>query len=226
MQITASGRPLAPQWDPTKAQLLQLTREAIAINPHYRKITPLVADELAGWGDWRNAAWIWESVLESRPHVVAILTNVARAHTQLGHPREAMDALAHAKAISPDAPSVRSLEVILLSRQGQEARAVEAAQQALREGFYDQDLLRTAVLLGWRTGDPALADRSLALLLDEFPATRVENLMLQAEYQFQALKDEARAAESWRQALAAAPPQRRSEVLARVPPPLRSRVER
>jgi O-antigen ligase len=226
MQITASGRPLAPQWDPTKAQLLQLTREAIAINPHYRKITPLVADELAGWGDWRNAVWIWESVLASRPHVVAILTNVARAHTQLGHPREAMDALARAKAISPDAPSVRSLEVILLSRQGQEARAVEAAQQALREGFYDQDLLRTAVLLGWRTGDPALADRSLALLLDEFPATRVENLMLQAEYQFQALQDEARATESWRQALAAAPAQRRPEILARVPPPLRSRVQR
>jgi len=226
MQISSSGQPLAPQWDPAKAQLLQLTREAIDINPHYRKITPLVADELAGWGDWKNAVWIWESVLASRPHIVAILTNVARAHTQLGHPAEAADALARAKAISPDAPSVRSLEVILLSRQGQEARAVEMAHQAIREGFYDQDLLRTAVLLGWRTGDPALVDRSMALLLDEFPATRADNLMLQADYQLQALKDEARAAESWRQALAVAPPQRRPEILSRVPPQLRPRVER
>jgi O-antigen ligase len=226
MQISSSGQPLAPQWDPAKAQLLRLTREAIDINPHYRKITPLVADELAGWGDWKNAVWIWESVLASRPHIVAILTNVARAHTQLGHPAEAADALARAKAISPDAPSVRSLEVILLSRQGQEARAVEMAHQAIREGFYDQDLLRTAVLLGWRTGDPALVDRSMALLLDEFPATRADNLMLQAEYQLQAQKDEARAAESWRQALAVAPPQRRPEILSRVPPQLRPRVER
>ena len=206
--------------------MLQLTREAIAINPHYRKITPLVADELAGWGDWRNAVWIWESVLASRPHIVAILTNVARAHTQLGHPAQAADALGRARAISPDAPSVRSLEVILLSRRGEEARAAEAAQRAIRDGFYDQDLLRTSVLLGWRTGDPALADRALALLLDGFPATRVDNLMLQAEYQLQGLKDEARAAESWRQALAASPPQRRADILARVPAQLRPRVER
>ena len=226
MQINASGQPLAPQWEPAKAQLLQLTREAIAITPHYRKITPLVADELAGWGDWKNAVWIWESVLASRPHIVAILTNVARAHTQLGHPAEAADALARAKAISPDAPSVRSLEVILLSRHGQEARAIEMAHQAIREGFYDQDLLRTAVLLGWRNGDTALVDSSLALLVDGFPEGRVENLLLQADYQFRALRDEARAAESWRQAMAAAPAQRRPDLLARVPPPLRERVER
>lgn len=226
MQITASGRPQAPEWGPAKAQLLELTREAIAINPHYRKITPLVADELANWGDWQNAVWIWESVLSSRPHVVAILTNVARAHTQLGHPREAAEALARAKAISPDAPSVRSLEVILLSREGQDARAVEAARDAIRAGFYDQDLLRTAVLLAWRTGDAALAKQALSLLLDEFPAGRVDHLLLQADYRLQALKDEAGAIESWRQALAAAPPAQRPEILSRVPPQLRARVER
>ena len=44
-----------------REEVLRLTREAIAINPHYRKITPIVADELARWGDWKNATWIWES---------------------------------------------------------------------------------------------------------------------------------------------------------------------
>ncbi|TFZ00902.1 hypothetical protein EZ313_20940 [Ramlibacter henchirensis] len=226
LQITASGRPGAPQWEPSKARMLQLTREAIAINPHYRKITPLVADELAGWGDWKNAAWIWESVLESRPHVVAILTNVARAHAQLGRPKEAMQTLEHAKAISPDAPSVRSLEVIMLSRQGQDARAIELARTAIREGFHDVDLLRNAFLIGWRTGDASLLGEAMDVLLKDYPAARADSLLLLADFQFRALRDEAKAVDSWREALALAPAARRGAILAQVPPALRPRVER
>ncbi|KQT10773.1 O-antigen ligase family protein [Ramlibacter sp. Leaf400] len=226
MRISASGRPQAREWEGAKAQMLQLTREAIAINPHYRKITPIVADELANWGDWHNASWIWESVLESRPHIVAILTNVARAHAQLGRPEQALRTLEHAKSISPDAPSVRSLEVILLSRHGQDERALDLARRALQGGFYDVDLLRNAFLLGWRAGDDALLSRAMELLLEEFPAVRPDSLLLLADFQLRALKDEARAVDSWRQALAAAPAARRPAILAHVPPALRERVER
>ena len=226
LQVSASGRPNAPEWAADKARMLQLTREAVAINPHYRKITPMVADELAGLGDWQNAAWIWQSVLASRPHVVAILTNVARAHTQLGRPQEAFRALEHAKSISPDAPAVRSLEVILLSRHGQDARALELAGRAMDQGFYDVDLLRNAFLLGWRAGDEALLARSMELLLRDFPAVRPDSLLLLADYQWRGLQDEAKAVESWRLALSTAPAARRPAILARVPPPLRPRVER
>ncbi len=70
--------------------MLKQLREGIAINPHYRKITPMVADELARWGDWKDATWIWESVLSSRPYVVAILANVARGYASMGEPAKAM----------------------------------------------------------------------------------------------------------------------------------------
>lgn len=43
-------------------------------------ITPIVADALATWGDWKNATWIWESVLVLRPFIVAMIANVVRGH--------------------------------------------------------------------------------------------------------------------------------------------------
>ncbi len=79
------------------------------------------------WGDWRNATWIWESVLSSRPHIVAILSNAAHGHLALGEPARALEHLRHAKAVQPDAPTVRSLEVIVLSRTGQPAQSLAAA---------------------------------------------------------------------------------------------------
>ena len=107
--------------------MLRLIEEGIAINPHYRKITPMVADELAKWGDWKNAVWIWESVLGSRPYVAAIMTNVARGYAQMGQPDQAMAMLERAKVLQPKALSVRSLEVILLSRNGNEPQALAIA---------------------------------------------------------------------------------------------------
>ena len=87
--------------------MLQLVREGIAINPHYRKVTPVVADELARWGDWRNAVWIWDSVLASRPNVVVLLTNAARGYDSLGQRDRALAYLERARRIQPQAPAVR-----------------------------------------------------------------------------------------------------------------------
>jgi hypothetical protein len=67
LSVSASGGPERPRLEATRREILQLVREGIAINPHYRKITPMVADELARWGDWRDATWIWESVLARGP---------------------------------------------------------------------------------------------------------------------------------------------------------------
>src|SRR5206468_1559582 len=99
LSISASGNPNDPQWRPVKAEMLRLIREGIAINPHYRKITPMVADEVARWGDWKDAIWIWESVLSSRPHVVAIMANVARGYASTGETEKALAWLQRAKAI-------------------------------------------------------------------------------------------------------------------------------
>jgi len=109
-RIASSPDPSARHWDNDKERVLQLTREAIAIHPHYRKITPEIADAMANWGDWRNATWVWESVLASRPYVPAMLTNAGRGHAWMGHREEALRYLERARRIAPQARSVKLLE--------------------------------------------------------------------------------------------------------------------
>lgn len=162
LAISASGEPHDLRFAPARQEMLRLVREGTAIHPHYRKLTPLVADELARWGDWENAVWIWESVLASRPNVVVLLANTARGYDALGKREQAFDYLERARALQPDAPAVRSLEVLMLARAGQEPRALRLAQDALAAGIVDYDLVRASFFLAMRAGDPALAERVLA----------------------------------------------------------------
>jgi O-antigen ligase len=225
ISIAASPDPNSPRWNPAKAEMLRLTREGIAINPHYRKLTPIVADELAVWGDWKNATWIWESVLRSRPYVVAMLTNAARGHAAQKEMPQALHYLGRAQAISPDAPSVRSLEVILLAMSGEPERALALARQSMQPGQYDYDLLNNAFTLARRAGDLALAERALTLRIQEFPTQRSEGLIELGTFYLESLGDEKRALQAWRQGVASAHPRRRAEVLARVPAAYRDRAE-
>jgi tetratricopeptide (TPR) repeat protein len=169
LAISASGNANNPQWDGLKNNMLALTQEGVAINPHYRKITPMVADELGRWGDWQNAVWVWESVVASRPHVVVIMANIARGYAQLGNHAKAMQYLARCEALQPRSASVRTLKLVLLSRQGRESEALKLARQYLQEGTYDADLLHTAYLLGTQGGDAELVAQSLALRQKDFP---------------------------------------------------------
>jgi tetratricopeptide (TPR) repeat protein len=225
MTISASGYPNDPRWDPAKAEMLTLIREGIAINPHYRKITPMVADELARWGDWKNATWIWESVLASRPHVVAILTNVARGYVSMGDPAKAADYLGRAQRIQPRAPAVRSLEVIVLARMGQEARALELARRAIDDGIVDFDLANSAFFLASKARDFPFAARALQTRMTGWPATRVQGF-LQLGYMYaREAGDAAAAIDAFKRAVALAPPENRPAVLAQVPVELRAQVE-
>jgi O-antigen ligase len=219
LSISASGDPTHPKWNRAKSEMLRLIREGIAINPHYRKITPMVADELGKWGDWNNATWIWESVLNSRPYVVAILTNVARGYTTMGKPDEALVYLERARKIQPRAPAVRSLEVILLSRTGQEARALELARQAIADNIYDYDLANASFVLGWRAQDYAFAAEAMRLRMIGWPMTRVEGYFQLGEMYAQGAKDPDKALVAFRQALALAPEAQRPAVLQRIPKP-------
>jgi tetratricopeptide (TPR) repeat protein len=208
---------------PNKAEMLKLIREGIAINPHYRKITPMVADELARWGDWKNATWIWESVLSSRPNIVAIMANVSRGYASLGQLDLAMAYLDRAKAIQPRAPSVRSLEVILLSRAGQEARALALARAAIADNIHDYDMANAAFVLGWRAGDYDFAVSAMRLRMVGWPHTRAEGYLELATMYDQGKRDPEQALAAFRQALAAAGAQREA-MLARIPPAYAARL--
>jgi O-antigen ligase len=224
LSISASRDPNNPKWQPAKAEMLRLIREGIAINRHYRKITPMVADELARWGDWKDATWVWESVLSSRPHVVAIMSNVARGYTMTNQPARALEYLQRAKKIQPRAPSVRSLEVILLSRTGEEARALELAREAIRDNIYDYDLTNAAFFLGLRAQDFDLAEKSIRLRMEGWPNSRVQGYMQLGEMYAKAMKDQDKALAAFKQALKLAPEKQRPALLPEIPAALRAKL--
>jgi O-antigen ligase len=224
--IGASGRAADPRFAPLKEQLLQLVREGIAINPHYRKITPLVADELARWGDWPDAIWIWESVSASRPHVVVLLTNIARGYDTIGRHDEALAYLARAQAIQPRAPAVRSLEVLMLARSGQESQALRKAQEAMAEGIADYDLVNASFVLAMRAGDYPLAQALLERRMRDWPESRARGLVQLGVLQDQGFNDPQKALASFRAGLeAAASAAERTQLLALVPSAYRAQFE-
>jgi tetratricopeptide (TPR) repeat protein len=218
ISISRTGDYNNPKYARFKAEMLSLVREGIAINPHYRKITPMVADELARWGDWKNATWIWESVLSSRPHIVAIMSNVARGYASTGNTQQALVYLERASRLQPDAPAVRSLEVILLSRTGHSAEALDRARDAIQRDLVDYDLLRTTVALARRAGDYPLAVTALEKMVARLPETRPGAYFeLGKLYDSPQLHDRVKAVEAFRNAIELTPPAERPALKADIP---------
>ena len=224
LTITASGAPNDPRWNAAKAEMLESVREGIAITPHYRKVTPMVADELARWGDWKNATWIWESVLTSRPYVVAIIANVSRGYIYLGQPEKAMAWLERAKRIQPEAPAVRSLEVVLLARTGQQDRAFVLARAAIADNIIDYDLVNAAYLLAVRARDFAYAEKAMGMRMERWPDSRVQGYLQLADMHSRFAHEPDRALADFRSALDLVPPQQRESLRVQFPPEYRDKL--
>ena len=225
LTISQSADPKDPRWDKAKSEMFEDLREGIAINPHYRKLTPMVADSAAGWGDWKNALWIWESVLQSRPHVVAMLANVTRAYMQAGDLAQAQTTLARAQLLQPKAPAVTALEVMLAIRMGKDHEAAVFAKKLLQDGGNDIDLVRSAYFLGMRIHDSDLAILSLEVRIKTWPDQAVDGwLKLGNIYAAPEARNDEKAVESYRSALANARPEHREQVLALIPAIYRPRL--
>ena len=218
LSVSQSGDVNNPKWDKTKREMLALAKDGIAINTHYRKITPMIGDELAKWGDWKNAVWIWESVIVSRPYVVAIMSNVARGYSQLGNNEKALEYLARCEKIQPKAVSVRSLKVILMSRSGKEKEAALLAQQYMNEGTVDYDLLSAAYVLGVRKSDFDMAIQGLELRNKDWPASRQDGYLKIAAIYVNQKKDDVKAIAAYKSALAATPENEREALRKQIPP--------
>jgi O-antigen ligase len=215
LSISQSGNPNGPKNEKTKAEMLKLAREGIAINPHYRKITPMLGDELAKWGDWKNAVWVWETVVGSRPYVVAMMSNIARGKAQIGDVQGALQFLEKAKKVQPRAVSVRSLEVILLSRSAREAEALVFARQAFADNTLDLDMMNAAHILGVRANDFRFAVQALETRNKAYPDQKVDGLLKIAGIELNYAKDEAKALAAFREAYVASG--KSPQVLAQVP---------
>ena len=224
LSISGSGAPLDPRWAASKEEMLSLVDQGIAINPHYRKITPIVADELARWGDWENAVWIWESVVSSRPHVVALLTNIGRGYAHMGHLDKAQDYLERARVVQADSLSARSLELMLLIRSGQEDQATSLVRRAFQSERYDLDLLNTAYTLGLRTQNWPMAAEAMQRRNQRWPEQAIDGwLKLCLLYSGAAINDPDKALDAYQKAMALAPPQLKQQVRAVIAPAYRDK---
>lgn len=203
LAISQSRDPNNPRWEATKSAMLNSLGQGISINPHYRKLTPMVADEMARWGDWKTAIRVWETVVPSRPYVVAILANIARGYVQTGNLERAVYYLERCKKIQPQAPAVRSLEIILLSRTGQESEAIRLTKKSLAENVFDRDIVNGAWVLGLRNGDFDLAIQGMELRNRKWPAEQGDGLLNLGNLYAHQKNDEAKALSLYREALAA-----------------------
>ena len=217
LSISQSGDVNNPKWDKTKREMLTLAKDGIAINTHYRKVTPMIADEMAKWGDWKNAVWVWESVVLSRPYVVALMSNIARGYSQLGNTEKALEFLARCEKLQPNAVSVRSLKVILLSRSNKEAEAATLAKTSLDEGIYDYDLLSAAHVLGMRKSDFDMAIKGLEARNKGWPASRADGYQKLAQIYTSYKKDDAKAIASYKSMLESAPEKDRDALRKQIP---------
>lgn len=224
LSVTASGDVNNPKWDKTKREMLTLAKDGIAINTHYRKITPMLADELAKWGDWKNAVWIWESVVLSRPYVTALMSNIARGYAQMGNLDKALEYLARCEKLQPKAVSVRSLKVILMSRSGKEAEAASLAKSSMDEGIYDFDLANAAYVLGMRKSDFDMAIKGLELRNKGWPANKLDGELKLAAIYVSYKKDDAKAAIAYKSALELTPEKDRDALRKQIPPQILSRL--
>jgi tetratricopeptide (TPR) repeat protein len=198
--IAVQPDPTDPKWNGAKAEMLELLRDGIRIDRHYRKLTPIAADELARWGDWRNAVWVWESVLSSRPYIVAILTNVARGYLALGDTAQAAQYLERAKALQPAATSVRSAEILYDASTGQEAKALALGRESIASGIYDFDMANAVFVIARRNRDYALAERAMRLRIAGWETQRAQGWKQLGEMYERDMHDSAKAAEAYARA--------------------------
>lgn len=219
LSVSASGRPNDPQWNQAKKDVVGLVKEGVAINPHYRKLTAVVADAMAQWGDWENATWVWESVLESRPYIVIILSNVSRGHMQAGNFEKAQEYLARASRLQPAATSLVSLEVMLWSRTGRDRDAIRRARELFKANVVDHELIQAAYSLGMRNHDLELARQALAIGIKEWPARAADGwLKLGDISNAPESKDEVKALQAYQAAMDATAPAYKSAIFALIPP--------
>lgn len=225
LMISQSGAPNHPRWEKPKADLLQWVKEGIAINPHDRKFIPNVAEELSTWGDWKNATWIHEIILESHPYVVGVIANAARGYLMTGDEQKALQYYERAAQLQPTAPVVRALQTDLLIQQARYPQAEQIIQDRLDAGTADNDLINSAFVIGIRTNHWDLVIRALELRVKQLPKEAPMALMHLGDiYSRPEVGNEAKALESYRAALGMTPRYMRDSLWRRIPPALQTRL--
>lgn len=201
-----------------KDEAMQNARESIAINPHYRKLTPMLGHNLANQGDWVNSVWVWESIAASRPHVPAVWFQLAVGHLRLDQNALAREALNKLTALQPNAPGARALDVILLSRTDQLAQATQKLTDYYQQETYDYDLVQAGYTIGRSARNWPLAIWSLDLLRKTWPQQASDAFFkLGSIYADAELNDDRKALEAFRSGLQAVAAEHQEQYRQQVP---------
>lgn len=220
LTVAQSGNTEDARWQPVKAEIVELLRRGIAITPHYRKITPMVADEMAKWGDWSDAIWVYESVASSRPYVPAVLLNIARGYSQVGDIPNTLAYLDRARKLHIDKRVLPAVEVVMLGRSGRDDLALQRIRQAFASGEYDLPLTGIALALAKHRKDWDLAievlERRMALTTDS-PARTAQSWLWMGHIEAAERRNPDKALVDFRSAMTAAPVRDRSAVWGEIP---------
>ena len=225
LTISRSGKPNDPRWADSKTEMLRRVQVGMAINPHYRKITNIVGEELANWGDWKNAAGIMESVSNSRPHVVALACNAARAHINLGDIATAAEYFQRASRAQPEAVAVKTLQVIFLTRMGQLAKAEPLASKLLEAREFDDQLAADTYLIGTQLELWQMAIESQELRIVNRPEQSSDAYLMIATV-YVTTHNDAMALAAYTAAIQHAPPLLRGQILQQMPEKYRLQVQK
>lgn len=214
--------------NPSEAQLtkqIQSVHEGVAINPHYYKLTRRVANQLLTRNDWSSAVWALEVLAASRPHMPHVWLNLVIAQTQLDQSSRAYDAFKQLQRLQPDVPSLRALEVLVLSNAGHEAQAAQMLISYYTQGIYDYDLVQTGYTLGVKTKNWRLAIQALTLRNQTWPEQAADGYFrMGLIYASPEFYDEAKALAAFRAGLQAVPPEEKDNFRRQVPEDYRAKL--
>jgi O-antigen ligase len=189
-----------------KSEMLRNLRIGIGINPHYRRLSALVAEPLSSQGDWPNAIWILESVAASRPHIAAIWQALAQGYSNLGKHDAALHALNEVKRLRPASIETSALEVSVLSRAGMDQQATDILETHYTAGTFDVQMTEMGYAIGYKTRNWALAIRSLELRNQIWPEQAADGHMrLGKIYLEPSVQNSKRALEEFKRGIDAVP---------------------
>lgn len=199
---------------------VELLKQGIAINPHYRKVISIAAEQLASLQDWSNAAMVLHSIAASRPHIANVWGNLVLAHVELQQPEAAMAAWRELTRLQPDTPRARALELLILSRTGQESAAIDRITAYFDQSLVEYDTTLLAYTLGLRLKRWDLAERALTLRATTWPELAADSYFRLGKVFVEAGRGfENRALISFRNGLHAVPPEQKANYLAQLPSP-------
>lgn len=146
-----------------------LLQEGVAINPHYRKLTALAADQFAATGNLEAALWAQDSVAASRPYIPDVHANRVLLYSNLQKQTEAQAALEDLQKLQPDAPRTRALGILLMRRSGRDDQAAQQLRTYFAAGKVEYDLVRFALAIGLENKDEDLTIQAYRLWVLGWP---------------------------------------------------------